>query len=229
MDMVPQDRPEAASVGTGKSSLEPVCLPEQRGSTDNAGKFAYRGTQARTMPFMPARRRYPEHNQRPDAWPGEQPPAGEGSPTPREAQKQPETGGPMADKPLHIVDSDSWWSPQDADLPVGQEGEASEPEPKPIPARRLLIAGVVIFVLTTVTVVFLPDIVAVLSPMGAMIAFAAIVASAVVTAAPRQPKPERDGLDDAKPITCGGVRPVGEMSRRAARKKDGGCGPSCGC
>lgn len=136
----------------------------------------------------------------------------------------------MPDQPLDIADADNWWSPADAELSVGQEAEAAGgPEPRPIPARRLLIAGVLIFVLTTITVVFLPDIVAVLTPMGAMIAFAAIVASAVVTAAPRQPKPTGDGLDDAKPISCGGVRPVGEMSRRAAKKKDGGCGPSCGC
>lgn len=139
----------------------------------------------------------------------------------------------MADTPLHIVnsgsDADAWWSPEDAHLPVGQEARAdAEPEPRPIPARRLLIAGVLIFILTTITVVFLPDIVAVLTPMGAMVAFAAIVASAVVTAAPRQPKATGDGLEDAKPITCGGVRPVGEMSRRAAKKKNGGCGPYCG-
>lgn len=136
----------------------------------------------------------------------------------------------MTDKPLQIVDSENWWSPQDVNLPVGQDAESAvESEPRPVPARRLLIAGVLIFILTTVTVAFLPDIVAVLTPMGAMIAFAAIVASAVVTAAPRQPKPESDGLEDAKPISCGGVRPVGEMSRRAAHKKDDGCGPTCGC
>ena len=136
----------------------------------------------------------------------------------------------MPDQRLHLVDSDNWWSPEDANLPVGQEvGAVDEPEPRPIPARRLLVAGVLIFLITVVTVVFLPDIIAVLTPMGAMIAFAAIVASAVVTAAPRQPQPSDDGLDDAKPLSCGGVRPVGEMSRRAAQKKNGDCGPSCGC
>lgn len=147
----------------------------------------------------------------------------------------------MPDRPLPTVDEDTWWMPEDAHLAVGQPEEADEG--RPIPARRLLIAGVAILIITTVSVVFLPDIVAVLTPMGAMVAFAAIVASAVVTAAPRQPKPERDGLDDARPIRCGGVRPVGELSRKAAMKKkgsggggggggrggSGGCGPSCGC
>lgn len=173
---------------------------------------------------MPVRRRYPRR--------GEQTPAGEGSPTPRE-----ETGDPMTDKPLHIrdagpVDPDEWWSPQDADLPVGQKADAGEPEPTPIPARRLLIAGVLIFVFTTVSIVFLPDIVAVLSPMGAMIAFGAIVAAAVVTAAPKRAESERSALDDARPVRCGGPRPVGELSRRMAERKgnDGGCGSGgCGC
>lgn len=129
-------------------------------------------------------------------------------------------------------ESDAWWSPDDANLPVGQTHDAhrlEEDEGRPIPARRLLIAGVLIFLIVVVTVVFLPDIVAVLSPMGAMIAFAAIIASAVVTAAPKQ-STERAATDDnAKPVGCGGPRPIGEMSRRMANKKDDGCGPSCGC
>ena len=139
----------------------------------------------------------------------------------------------MPDQPLHIADSDAWWSLEDANLPVGKTHEPDEDEDRPIPGRRLLIAGIAIFVITVVSVVFLPDIVAVLTPMGAMLAFGAIVASAVVTAAPRQPKIDKDGLDDAKPISCGGVRPVGEMSRRMANKNgNDGCGPgggSCGC
>lgn len=134
----------------------------------------------------------------------------------------------MPDRPLTTVDDDAWWMPEDAHLAVGEPEEADGG--RPIPARRLLIAGVAILIITTVSIVFLPDIVAVLTPMGAMVAFAAIVASAVVTAAPRQPKPEHDGLDDARPIRCGGVRPVGELSRKVAKKKgSGGCGPSCGC
>ena len=138
---------------------------------------------------------------------------------------------PMPTRPLTTVDDDTWWMPEDAQLAVGEPEQAERGQP--IPTRRLLYAGLAIFVITTVSVVFLPDIVAVLTPMGAMVAFAAIVASAVVTAAPRQPKPERDGLDDARSIGCGGVRPVGELSRRAARRKNNnGCGPgggSCGC
>ena len=83
---------------------------------------------------------------------------------------------------------DAWWSPEDASLAVGDEAAAVEDddEGRPIPARRLLIAGVLIFVFTTVSVVFLPEIVAVLSPMGAMVAFGAIVAAAVLTAAPKR-------------------------------------------
>lgn len=169
---------------------------------------------------MPSRRRYPK----PDHGPGEQTQAPAGSP---EA---------MPDKPLQVVDADNWWSPDDASLPVGQTHEDEE-EGRPVPARRLLIAGVLIFLIVVVTVVFLPDIVAVLTPMGAMIAFAAIVASAVVTAAPKR-SPEQAGVDDnAKPVSCGGPRPIGEMSRRMANKKanmkNDGCGPggggSCGC
>jgi hypothetical protein len=134
----------------------------------------------------------------------------------------------MPDQPLHLADPDAWWSPEDANLPVGKAHDATEDEGRPIPGRRLLIAGVLIFVLTTVTVFFLPDIVAVLTPMGAMIAFAAIVASAVVTAAPkREPAGRREA--EGKAVTCGGPRPVGELSRRMANRKDDGCGPSCGC
>ena len=129
----------------------------------------------------------------------------------------------------HSADpAESWWSPEDAQLSVGQDVSADEPEGRPIPTRRLLVAGVLIFVFTTVSIVFLPDIVAVLSPMGAMVAFAAIVAAAVVTAAPRRTE-VGSTMDDAKPVSCGGPRPVGELSRRMADKKDGGCGPSCGC
>lgn len=137
----------------------------------------------------------------------------------------------MPDKPLQVVDAENWWSPDDAGLPVGQVHDHDAPDQidRPIPARRLLIAGVLIFLIVVVTVVFLPDIVAVLTPMGAMIAFAAIIASAVVTAAPKG-STERAATDDnAKPVSCGGPRPIGEMSRRAANKKDDGCGPSCGC
>jgi hypothetical protein len=137
----------------------------------------------------------------------------------------------MPDKPLQLADADTWWSPEDAGLPVGRTQEA-EVEDRPIPARRLLYAGIAIFFITVVTVVFLPDIVAVLTPMGAMIAFAAIVASAVVTAAPRS-ESTRTHEAEGKAVTCGGPRPVGELSRRMANKKDDGCGPggggSCGC
>ncbi|UYV11575.1 MAG: hypothetical protein NCW75_09700 [Phycisphaera sp.] len=164
---------------------------------------------------MASRRRYPKPGPPPEG-PGEQTPAGGGSPD------------AMPDRPLQVVDAENWWSPDDASLPVGQTHE-EEDEGRPIPARRLLIAGVLIFILTTVTVVFLPDIVAVLSPMGAMIAFAAIIASAVVTAAPKQPTGRAAMDDNAKPVSCGGPRPIGEMSRRMANKKDDGCGPSCGC
>ena len=135
----------------------------------------------------------------------------------------------MADRPLKIADADDWWSPEDAELRVGAE-EADEAEDRPIPGRRLLIAGVLIFVITTVTVVFLPNIVAVLTPTGAMVAFAAIVAAAVVTAAPkRQSQPTREA--EGKAITCGGPRPVGELSGKMADKNNqGGCGGgSCGC
>lgn len=135
----------------------------------------------------------------------------------------------MPDKPLQIVDSDDWWSPEDAALPVGQGPAAdAEDEPRPIPARRLLYAGIAIFIITVLTVVFLPDIVAVLTPMGAMVAFGAIVASAVVTAAPKR-EPPRGSEPEGKAVGCGGPRPVGELSRRMASKKDDGCGPSCGC
>lgn len=144
----------------------------------------------------------------------------------------------MPDNPLnlaqdpHSAAAENWWSPDDASLPVGQAHDphqSDEDQGRPIPARRLLIAGVLIFLIVVVTVVFLPDIVAVLTPMGAMIAFAAIIASAVVTAAPKG-STERAATDDnAKPVSCGGPRPIGEMSRRAANKKDDGCGPSCGC
>lgn len=142
----------------------------------------------------------------------------------------------MPDQPLQPQglsgESDAWWSPDDANLPVGQTHDPhqlEEDEGRPIPTRRLLVAGVLIFLIVVVTVVFLPDIVAVLTPMGAMVAFAAIIASAVVTAAPKR-SPERAAEDDnAKPVSCGGPRPIGEMSRRMANKKDGGCGPSCGC
>lgn len=137
----------------------------------------------------------------------------------------------MPDQPLNRMDPDAWWSPDDAELPVGQASD-SEPEDRPIPARRLLIAGIAIFIITVITVVFLPDIVAVLSPMGAMIAFAAIVASAVVTAAPKR-EGQRKQHAEGKAITCGGPRPIGELSRRMANKKNDGCGPgaggSCGC
>ncbi|MEQ8316978.1 MAG: hypothetical protein RIE77_13980 [Phycisphaerales bacterium] len=136
----------------------------------------------------------------------------------------------MPDRPLEIVDSDNWWSPDDAGLPVGAEAEP-EDEDRPIPGRRLLIAGVLIFVLTTVTVVFLPNIVAVLTPMGAMVAFGAIVAAAVVTAAPKKPS-QRPREAEGKAISCGGPRPVGELSRRMADNKGrDSCGPggSCGC
>ncbi len=133
----------------------------------------------------------------------------------------------MPDQPLHIADSDAWWSPEDADLSVGKTHQ-EEDEDRPIPARRLLYAGIAIFIITVVTVVFLPDIVAVLTPMGAMIAFGAIVASAVVTAAPKR-EGQRKQEAEGKAVSCGGPRPVGELSRRMANKKDDGCGPSCGC
>ncbi|MFI4917587.1 MAG: hypothetical protein ACIAS6_13915 [Phycisphaerales bacterium JB060] len=134
------------------------------------------------------------------------------------------------------TNDDSWWSPDDAALSVGKTNQEDNDEPRPIPARRLLYAGVLIFLVTVVTVVFLPDIVAVLTPMGAMVAFGAIVASAVVTAAPKREPPGRQQAD-GKAVTCGGPRPVGELSRRMAEKRDrenGGCGPgsgggSCGC
>lgn len=161
---------------------------------------------------MSSRRRYPK----PDQGPVEQTQGPEGS------------SGAMPDKPLQVVDAENWWSPDDAGLPVGQTHN-DEDQGQPIPARRLLVAGVLIFLIVVVTVVFLPDIVAVLSPMGAMIAFAAIIASAVVTAAPKRSTERAAADDNAKPVSCGGPRPIGEMSRRAANKKDGGCGPSCGC
>ncbi len=126
---------------------------------------------------------------------------------------------------------DAWWSPEDAKLTVGHEPIAIDEGEvdRPIPARRLLIAGVLIFLFTTVSVVFLPNIVAVLSPMGAMVAFGAIVAAAVVTAAPKREQPSESSMDDAKPMSCSGPRPVGELSRRMANRKDGGsCGPG-GC
>ncbi|MEO1279973.1 MAG: hypothetical protein AAFV77_13520 [Planctomycetota bacterium] len=126
---------------------------------------------------------------------------------------------------------DAWWSPDDAKLTVGEEPLTIDEDEvdRPIPARRLLIAGVLIFAFTTVSVVFLPNIVAVLSPMGAMVAFTAIVAAAVVTAAPKRTQPSESTLDNAKPMSCGGPRPVGELSRRMAKRKDGGsCGPG-GC
>lgn len=141
----------------------------------------------------------------------------------------------MPDQPLDIDDADNWWSPDDAALPVGQARDPQQlddDEPRPIPARRLLYAGVLIFLVTVVTVVFLPDIVAVLTPMGAMVAFGAIVASAVVTAAPKR-DPSRRSEPEGKAVGCGGPRPVGELSRRMANKKNDGGGPSgggsCGC
>ena len=127
---------------------------------------------------------------------------------------------------------ETWWSPEDAGLAVGSEAHTvdDDDEGRPIPARRLLIAGVLIFAFTNVSVVFLPNIVAVLSPMGAMVAFGAIVAAAVVTAAPKRKEVRDSSLDDAKPVRCGGPRPVGELSRRMANRKDGGCGSGgCGC
>lgn len=168
---------------------------------------------------MPARRRREQ--------PSEKRPS-----VPQREQRSDRGGSPQAmpDRSLDIVDSDDWWSPQDADLAVGRTQDIDDEEGRPIPGRRLLIAGVLIFALTTITVVFLPDIVAVLTPMGAMVAFGAIVASAVVTAAPKR-EPQKSREVDGKAVTCGGPRPVGELSRRMAGKNrdDGGCGPSCGC
>lgn len=170
---------------------------------------------------MASRRRYPKRGPKPAA---------------------PEQGGvsggshqSMADQPLKLVDSDAWWSPEDADLAVGRDpdGPGEDDADRSIPARRLLFAGIAIFAITVATVVFLPDIVAVLTPMGAMIAFGAIVASAVVTAAPKR-EPARHREAEGKAVACGGPRPVGELSRRMAKRKDeDGCGPggggSCGC
>jgi len=115
--------------------------------------------------------------------------------------------------------------------PPQSHGEDAPADPR-LP-RRLLVAGVLIAALATVSIVFLPTILAVLTPMGALVAFAAIVAGAVIAAAPGTSPSEgaaaggasdRESAGDARPITCAGPRPVGELSRRAAGDRDS-CGP----
>lgn len=103
--------------------------------------------------------------------------------------------------------------------------EREDPQDVARVGRRLLVAGLLISALAIASVFFLPTIIAILTPMGAMVVFIAILAGALLTAAPKKTEPARP-LDDARPVSCGGPRPVGEMSRRA--RGGHSCGPG-GC
>ncbi|GIW74365.1 MAG: hypothetical protein KatS3mg103_0887 [Phycisphaerales bacterium] len=110
-------------------------------------------------------------------------------------------------------------------VPADQPASAAQADgraQRAIPARRLLIAGVLILALAIASVAFLPEVVAVLTPQGAAVAFLAILASAILTAAPSatDATAEQNAADAdrhaACPFGCGcGPRPVGERTRVA--------------
>ncbi|TVQ63622.1 MAG: hypothetical protein EA378_01690 [Phycisphaerales bacterium] len=104
------------------------------------------------------------------------------------------------------------------DLRIGPSDEADEPADVGRLARRLLIAFIVI---AGVWIVFVTLLAQHVSPMVPVLASGAIMLGAVLAAIPeRRDEPHaHDDLDDAKPIgCCSGPRPLGEMSRKAARR-----------
>ncbi len=93
-------------------------------------------------------------------------------------------------------------------------------------ARRLAIAFILIMVTGGVCWVVLPRFGMVLPAPAVLMIFAVMAFASLAPLFESRPKPTRE-LDDARPIRCGGVRPVGELSRKA---RDHSCGGgSCGC
>jgi|GEM_PF-5991462 len=114
------------------------------------------------------------------------------------------------------------------DLRIGPpESDDAEPVDGARLARRLLVAFLLI---AGVWVLFVTLLAQHISPMVPVLASGAIMLGSILAAMPerKDEAPESDDLDDAKPIgCCSGPRPLGEMSRKAARRGNPPPGACC--
>jgi len=93
-------------------------------------------------------------------------------------------------------------------------------------AKRLVVAFILVVATGAACWVVLPRFGMVLPPVVVFLLFGVMAfASLAPLFEGRSAERPTSELDDARPITCSGVRPVGEMSRRRQNRCDGG---SCG-
>ncbi len=113
------------------------------------------------------------------------------------------------------------------DLRIGPSDEDDEPADVGRLARRLLVAFLLI---AGVWILFVTLLAQHISPMVPVLASGAIMLGAILAAMPERKDTAdlHDDLDDAKPIgCCSGPRPLGEMSRKAARRGNPPPGACC--
>jgi hypothetical protein len=96
-------------------------------------------------------------------------------------------------------------------------------------ARRLVIAFILIMITGAVCWVVLPQFGMHLPPLAVLAIFGFMAFASLATLFEGRPRRARSTPpDDARPISCCGVRPVGELSRKRADDL-AGPGSSCGC
>jgi hypothetical protein len=95
-------------------------------------------------------------------------------------------------------------------------------------ARRLVTAFILIMVTGAVCWVVLPQFGMRLPPLAVIAIFGFMAFASLATLFENRPRKPRSMKDDARPISCCGLRPVGEMSRKRADDLSGP-GGSCGC